>query len=40
MRWKDTWKSYIKKGLTELDYYNGVVSHPEQTFWSVKSSGP
>ena len=30
-RWdeKNTWKICIKKDLNELDYYSGVVSHPE-----------
>ena len=39
-RWKEYIEELCKKDLTEPDNYDGVVSHPEQTFWSVKSSGP
>ena len=38
---KERWKEYTelyKKDLNELDYYNGVVSHPEPDIleWEVK----
>ena len=29
-----------KKGLNELDYYNGVVSYPEPDILAWKSRGP
>lgn len=38
-RWKEYMEELYKKALNELDYYDGVVSHPDQIFWSVKSSG-
>ena len=38
-RWKEYMEKLYTKDLNELDYSDGVVSHPE-TFWSVKSSGP
>ena len=28
-RWKEYMKELYKKGLNELDYHDGVVSHPE-----------
>ena len=28
-RWKEYMEEWYKKDLNELDYYNGVVSHPE-----------
>ena len=36
-RWKEYTELY-KKDLNELDYYNGVVSHPESDIleWEVK----
>ena len=39
-RWKEYIEELCKKDLTEPDNYDGVVSHPEQTFWSARSSGP
>ena len=38
-RWKEYMEELYKKDLNELDYYDGVVSLPEQ-FWSVMSSWP
>jgi len=34
----NTWKNCTKKDLSELDYYVGVVSHPEPGIldWEVK----
>ena len=37
-RWKEYTKELYKKYLKELDYYNGVVSHPEPDI--LESSGP
>ena len=39
-RWQEYTEELCKKDLTEPDNYDGVVSHPEQTFWSARSSGP
>ena len=39
-KWKEYIEELCKKDLTEPDNYDGVVSHPEQTFWSARSSGP
>ena len=39
-RWKEYTEKLYKKDLNELDYYDHVVSHPEPTFWRVKSGGP
>ena len=38
-RWKEYMEEVYKKDLKESDYCDSVVSHPEQTFWSVKPSG-
>ena len=38
-RCKEYMEELYKKDLNELDYYDGVVSLPEQ-FWSVMSSWP
>ena len=38
-RWQEYTELY-KKGLNDPDNYNGVVTHLEQTSWSVKSSRP
>ena len=32
----NTWKNFIKKDLNELDYYNGVVSHPDPDILECK----
>ena len=37
---RDGKKNYTKKGLTDLDNHDGVVTHLEPDIWSVKSSGP
>ena len=39
-RWQECIEELYKKGLNDPDNYNGVVTHLEQTSWSVKSSGP
>ena len=38
-RWQEYTEKLHKKGLNYLENYNGVVTHLEQTSWSVKSSG-
>ena len=41
---KNTQKNYMKKDLNELDYYDGVVSHPEPDIleckvkWALRST--
>jgi len=43
-RWKEYTKELYKKYLKELDYYNGVVSHPEpdilecEVKWALRST--
>ena len=42
-RWKEYTEELYKKDLNELDYYDGVVSHPEPDILECevkKSSGP
>ena len=42
-RWKESIEELYKKDLNELDYYDGVVSHPEPDILECevkKSSGP
>ena len=42
-RWKEYMEELYKKVLNELDYYDGVVSHPEPDILECevkKSSGP
>ena len=36
---KNTQKNYTKN-LHDQDNHDGVITHLEQTFWNVKSSGP
>ena len=38
-----TWQEYTelyKKDLNDLENHNGVITHLNQTSWSVESSGP
>ena len=43
-RWKEYTEELYKKDLNELDYYNGVVSHPEldilerEVRWAFRST--
>ena len=43
MRWKEYTEELYVKDLNELDYYNGVVSHPEpdildcEVKWALES---
>ena len=41
---KKTWQEYTeelyKKGLNDPDNHDSVITHLEQTYWSVKTSGP
>ena len=41
-RWQEYIEELYKKDLHDLDNPNGVITHlePDQTSWSVKSSGP
>ena len=38
-RWKEYTEELCKKDLDELDYYDGVVSHPEPDILYTKSNG-
>ena len=38
-RWQDYTELY-KKDIHDSDNHDGVITHPEPTFWNVKSSGP
>ena len=43
-RWKEYMEELYKKGLNELDYHDGVVSHPEPDIleceikWALRST--
>ena len=41
---KKSWQEYTeelyKKDLNDLDKHDGVITHLEQTYWNVNSSGP
>ena len=39
-RWQQYTEELYEKGLTNPGNHDGVVTHLEQTSWSVKSSGP
>ena len=39
-RWQEYTEELYKKGLNDLENHNGVITHLNQTSWSVKSSGP
>ena len=39
-RWREYTEELYKKDLNDPDNHNGVITHLEQTFWSVKCSGP
>ena len=39
-RWQEYTEELYKKDLNDPDNHNGVITHLEQTFWSVKCSGP
>ena len=39
-RWQKYTEELHKKGLNDLHNHYGVVTHLDQTSWSVKSSGP
>ena len=39
-RWKEYMEELHKKDLNELDYYDGVVSHPEPGVLENEVSGP
>ena len=41
---KKRWQEYIeepyKRDLHDPDNHNGVITHPSETSWNVKSRGP
>ena len=39
-RWKEYMEELYKKVLNELDYYDGVVSHPEPDILECKVKWP
>ena len=39
-RWQEHTEELYNKDLNEADNHNGVITHWEQTFWGMKSSGP
>ena len=39
-RWQEYTEELYKKDLNDPDKHNGVITHLEQTPWSVKSNGP
>ena len=39
-RWQEYTEELHKKELHGPDNHDGVITHLEQTFWNVKSSGP
>ena len=39
-RWPEYTEELHKKELHGPDNHDGVITHLEQTFWNVKSSGP
>ena len=41
-RWREYTEELYRKDPNELDYYDGVASHPEESKvkWRAKSSGP
>ena len=39
-RWQEHTEKLYRKRLNDPDNCNGVVTHLEPDFWSVKSSGP
>ena len=38
-RWQDYTEELYKKGLNDLNNWDGVVPTQSQTYWSVKSTG-
>ena len=39
-RWQEYTEELYKKDLHYQDNHDGVITHLEQTYWNVKSSGP
>jgi len=39
-RWQEYTEELYKKDLHDPDNHHGVITHPNQTSWNVKSSGP
>ena len=39
-RWQEYTEKLYKKDLNDPDNHDSVITHLEQTYWSVKTSGP
>ena len=39
-RWQEYTEKLYKRDLHDPDNHNGVITHPSETSWNVKSSGP
>ena len=39
-RWEANTEELYKKDLHDPDNHNGMITHPSQTSWNAKSSGP
>ena len=39
-RWQEYTEELYKKDLNDSDNHDGVVTHLDQTTWSMQSSGP
>ena len=39
-RWQKYTEELYKKDFQDQDNHDGVITHPSQTSWNVKSSGP
>ena len=39
-RWQEYTEELYKKDLNDPDNHNGVITHPKQTSWRQKSTGP
>ena len=39
-KWQEYTEELYKKDIHDPDNHDGVITHPEPTFWNVKSSGP
>ena len=39
-RWQVYTEELYKKGLNDPDNHDSVITHLEQTYWSVKTSAP
>ena len=39
-KWQEYTEELYRKDLHDPDNHNGVITHPSETSWNVKSSGP